>query len=174
MELKRNEIRTNNVRKTLGIISCLYEQNDLIYSVYLITNWKFAFGAGRIGFLGMTYSNCFHTAQWHSNHNKPQRPHSQVKKPDEKQNTINRPNLPTTLNIFSRFWWEWSSGKFSATIVRDCKTKNHYNKNFLKIIVFLIIGSLTVLACNSSLALSVKGSLRLTFLPSSLTTLQVS
>jgi len=32
-------------------------------------------------------------------------------------------HLPTVLKIFWRFWWEWSSGKFSATTVRDCKRK---------------------------------------------------
>lgn len=28
--------------------------------------------------------------------------------------------FPTTLNIFSIFWWEWSSGRFSAITVRSC------------------------------------------------------
>lgn len=32
--------------------------------------------------------------------------------------------LPITLNIFSRLWCEWLSGKFSTTTVRDCKIKN--------------------------------------------------
>nr|GMD85283.1 hypothetical protein Iba_chr14aCG22860 [Ipomoea batatas]GME20599.1 hypothetical protein Iba_scaffold25587CG0010 [Ipomoea batatas] len=42
-----------------------------------------------------------------------------------------------------RFWWQWSSGRFSATIMHTC---------------------------NSSISVSLRGFWRLTFFPSSLTT----
>jgi hypothetical protein len=84
-------------------------------------------------------------------------------------------HLPTTENIFWRFWWEWSSGKFSATTVRD------YNKKINTLHYATIRRNLVIIhehknkpsccfTCNSSFSFSVKGCLRLTFLPSALKT----
>ena len=131
MELKRKGIGTHHIRKDLRNNSWLWEQNGLIQFFYLVTNWKITSGAGRIGFLGMAYSNRFHTAQLHSDHNKLQRPSSHVNSQKINKTQSTGPTFQPH-QIFSQGFDE--SDLQANSLQRQHETarqKKHYKKKFL-------------------------------------------
>lgn len=131
-ESEEERMQQNLLEEAIYGMRLLYWRGELLWedivtkNIYLVTEMHcIRFRSSRwcstVGILRQTSTNWFHTGRTVQKY----QGKSQVlmKKQSctesDNQRRTKKPYLPTEEKIFMRFWWQWSSGKFSAITIRD-------------------------------------------------------